>query len=194
MSIFGLDLDEVSAKYRLGFKADIMRQKQLTLTDEEIELFFSKEDDSYDFASWKYITDYASFKKLHSEAVEYGIYRTLEAMEDVSKYTWMLSEEGHHIRVITSRFVKGGQHEKVVTDTAYWLNKVDIPYKDIIFTARKTDIFADVYIDDSPSNIISFQKAQRPYIIFDTAYNRDLEGLRVFNWKETYDILTTYPV
>lgn len=187
--ILGLDLDGTTCKYSPALAATIIEQEKLTLSDEEYALLFP-EPDTYNFTNWKYIVDFATFKRYHTTAVDLGIYQTLELLDGADEALWKLSEAGHHIRVITSRFVKGGQHARVVSDTAQWLDKNNIPYRDIMFTARKTDIYADLYLDDSPENIISFQKANRPFVIFDALYNRDLEGPRVTNWFEAYDTIT----
>lgn len=186
--IIGLDLDGTTVKYNAALADHIIKQLGLVLTPEERALAFP-DPDTYNFTNWKYVPDFAAFKKFHTQAVEDGIYRDLQLIEGADEFLWKLSEAGHHIRVITSRFVKGGQHQKVVTDTSYSLENLHIPYKDLMFTARKTDIFADVYVDDSPDNILSFQRANRPYIIFDQVYNRDLEGPRVTNWADAYKLI-----
>lgn len=185
MSIIGLDLDGTATAYNRGIACSIAREHGIEIDSPEFVQHFPAEH-PYNFDNWTHITDFSVFKDYHARAVENGIYRDLEVFKGAEEALWKLSEEGHHIRVITSRFVKGGQHAKVVADTAYWLDKNNIPYKDIMFTARKTDVFADVYIDDAPSNLFSFQKADRPYIIFDAFYNRDIEGPRVDNWDDAY--------
>jgi len=193
MAIFGLDCDGTIATYSRSYANHIIRQLGLKLTPEEALLRFP-DPDTYSFTNWQDIVDFNTFKQYHVDAVNHGIYRELELFTGAAEALNALSDEGHHIRVITSRFVKGGQHQIVVSDTAWWLDDKKIPYKDIIFTARKTDIFADVYIDDSPENILTFQKAGRPYIIFDALYNRHLEGPRVDNWEDAYKLLAAYPV
>jgi len=193
MAIIGLDLDGTTVIYNHAIARHIIRILGLNLTEDEFLARFPNPD-TYNFTNWSDIDSFETFKKFHVDAVNNGIYRELEMFDGASAALNKLSAAGHHIRVITSRFVKGGQHAIVVADTAWSLDKNKIPYKDIMFTARKTDVFADVYIDDSPENIIAFQKADRPYIIFDALYNRHLEGPRVDNWEDCYDLLSQYPV
>lgn len=72
-----------------------------------------------------------------------------------------------------------------------------VPYSDIVFSALKQEMFADVYIDDSPSNIFNLSKSTNARVlIFNTAYNKvhstygelDQYGERVYGWSpETLD-------
>lgn len=68
-----------------------------------------------------------------------------------------------------------------------------VPYSDIVFSGLKQEMFADVYIDDSPSNIFKLNQAtESRVLIFNTAYNKthdtygdlDQYGERVYGWDE----------
>ena len=64
-----------------------------------------------------------------------------------------------------------------------------IPQNKYIFTSNKAIIDFDIRIDDRPSNLIGGETK----IMFDQWHNRgeieDKSIIRVFSWKETYDIL-----
>jgi 5'(3')-deoxyribonucleotidase len=158
--------------------------KQLGVTDMEAHRLAYADPISYGMDNWPGFPD--AFRGFHTKAVEERIYRDMPIFPQASEYLWKLSDEGHHIRIITSRFVKHGQNHRVVTDTGISLDNSDIPYRDIMFTALKVDIFADVYIDDSPKNIELLKAAGRQVIIYDAPYNRDFEGRRAHNWPEVY--------
>ena len=180
--IIGLDLDGVSAEYIDGLRQSIARERGYT--PEQVAEFLPPVTD-YGFSNWDNLGE--DFVKFHTDAVERGLYAGIPSIQGASETLWKLSDEGHHIRVITKRFVKNGQHGKVVADTAAWLDAVNIPYRDLAFLGKKTDLYADIYIDDAPSNITAFQEAGANYIIFDAPYNQGLPGWRVQNWEEVYD-------
>lgn len=180
--IIGLDLDGVSAEYIDGLRQSIAQARGYT--PEQVAEFLPEVTD-YGFSNWNNLGE--DFVTFHTEAVSRGLYAGLPSIKGASETLWKLSDEGHHIRVITKRFVKNGQHGKVVADTAAWLDAVNIPYRDLAFLSKKTDLYADVYIDDAPSNITAFQEAGANYIIFDAPYNQGMSGWRVHSWDDVYD-------
>jgi 5'(3')-deoxyribonucleotidase len=182
--IIGLDLDAPTAEYYQGFRNFIALEEKIG-TEAALERYPGPT--TYEMTTWPGFPE--RFKDLHERAVAEGLYTKLEVIDGASEKLWKLSDEGHHIRVITSRFVVNRQHAKVITDTAVWLDDKNIPYRDICFVKTKGDIFADVYIDDAPENIITFQNLGRQVIIYDTPYNQDLEGLRAYNWDDVYEII-----
>lgn len=182
--IIGLDLDGVTAEYVNGLRTFVAQRRGFS--PDEVSLYLPEVTD-YGFSNWIGLGE--DFVTYHTTAVDDGLYAGLPVMGGASDVLWRLSDEGHHIRVITKRFVKNGQHGKVVADTAAWLDMVNVPYRDLAFLAKKTDLHADVYIDDAPSNITLFQKEYKDYIIFDAPYNRDLTGDRASDWNEVYDLI-----
>lgn len=181
--IIASDLDECGVQYYNGLRDSLA--EELHLTSEEALLKYP-EPLTYGMDSWDFPVD---FKTTHSQAVEKGLYKNLKPIQGASERLWQLSNEGHHIIVVTSRFVVHGQHAKVLTQTGEWLDEHKIPYRDIMFVKNKTTVFADVYIDDAPENILGLQALGRKVIIFDKLYNRDIEGLRATNWDEVYQII-----
>lgn len=183
--IIGVDLDGVSGDYCEALRTFVGEAKNIPV--EERSTVFPEPVD-YNFTNWPYVSE--DFVKFHSEAVALGLYREMKMIPKASDTLWQLDADGHHLRVITSRFVKHGQNYRVVANTAEWLDKNDIPYRDIMFVRDKVDVYADVYIDDSPENIINLRNAGREVIIFEASYNRDLPGRRAKNWDEVYAHIT----
>lgn len=193
MSItIGVDIDEVLANYLDGLRRHINSKFALNLSEEELNENFPLTV-SYDFKEWKIIHgNRETFIQIHSEGVDEGLYSALTMVPDAKKYVNQLKDDGHHIRIITSRFVKKWQNSTVVTQTADWLDSQGIKYDDIIFTDAKTDIKADIYIDDSPKNILAFQENNLEYVIFNMGYNSALAGDRVYSWEEAYTYITKF--
>lgn len=182
--IIGVDLDGVTGKY-----VEVLRtfvSNQLGIPEAERMTMFPEPID-YNFTNWPHVSN--DFVKFHSEAVAAGLYKDMDVMDGASETLWRLNGEGDHLRVITSRFVKHGQNYKVVANTAEWLDKNDIPYRDIMFVHEKVDVYADVYIDDSPSNILKFDAAGRTVIIFDAPYNQGMAGMRAYTWDDVYEFI-----
>lgn len=181
-TIIGIDIDGVLADYVYGLR---------TFVSEKLGVPRSQlpEPTDYHFSNWG--EDFTkNFRNYHAEAVNKGLYLALDSTAFASQVVSILNDEEYHIRIITSRFVKPGQHATVVKDTALWLDNNGIPYRDIMFTSRKTDVYADLYIDDAPSNIEEFQKAGKNALIFNTSYNQEVTGYpRVNNWLEVKDYI-----
>lgn len=186
--IIGVDLDGVTAKYHNGLRLFIAQNEGITY--EEALVLYPKDPDTYNLHAW--INFPHAFVDSHANAVEQGLYTALRMIEGANDTLWKLSDEGHHIRIITSRFVKNRQHHTVITQTSQWLEDHDIPFKDLMFVANKTDVYADVYIDDAPYNLEAFQQAGKDYIIFDTSYNQEIEGVRAKDWEEVYSHIQVF--
>lgn len=184
--IIGGDLDNTMCAYTTGLSDFIA--EDLGVTDMAAHALAYGPPVDYSMSNWPGFP--TAFTDFHTRAVEAGLYLKLKVFEGASEKLWKLSDSGLvDIRIITSRFVKNGQNSTVVRDTGIWLDANKIPYRDIMFTATKVDIFADVYIDDSPSNITKLRAAGRKVIVFDAPYNQDFDGLRVKNWEEAHVML-----
>lgn len=182
--ILGIDIDGTVGGY-INCLREYMAAK-FDIPEDQMWDFFPEPID-YNFTNWKHVD--TDFKNLHSEAVSKGMYEDMKVFPQASQKLWQLNNEDYHLRVMTSRFVKHGQNFEVVNATGKWLDKHDIPYRDLMFVHEKTDVFVDVLIDDSPYNILGFQKRGRPVIIFDAPYNQDLEGPRAHNWEQAYALI-----
>lgn len=185
--IIGLDLDNVTGDYTSGLRNKLAEFMEIP-EKEILESFPDPED--YNFSTWNGISD--DFALYHARAVTLGVYRDMEVFPEASKSLWELSDAGHHIRVVTSRFVKPGQHAMVISHTALWLDKNDIPYRDIMFVKDKTDVYADIFIDDSPENILALKDTGANVVIFDQPYNRHLTGDRVYDWVGALEYLKNF--
>lgn len=185
--IIGVDLDGVCGKYYDALRRHV--GKINNIPEDQIEDIYP-DPTSYDMTEWPDFEH--NFVKYHADAVENGLFTQMQPIEGASAHLWMLNEEGFHLRIITSRFVKHGQNAQVISDTAFWLDRNDIPYRDIMFVKDKPDVYADVYIDDSPENIIRLEETGRKVIIFDAPYNRMLTGYRAMNWREVYSLIKQF--
>jgi 5'-nucleotidase len=184
--VIGVDLDGVCANYYDALRNHVAAKNGIP-ADQITELY--PDPTSYDMVEWPDFEH--NFVKYHSDAVSSGIFKSMTAIPGASYTLWKLNEEGYHLRIITSRFVKHGQNGQVVSDTAFWLDQNDIPYRDIMFVKDKADVYADIYIDDSPENILKLRETGRNAIVFNASYNQMLESPRANDWDEVYQIISS---
>ena len=175
--VLGVDLDGVCAEYETAFRGCVARQ----LGRDEASLPQQTVFDAY--AAWGLSFD--AFEAAHRRAVvEDRIFRRMPPLPFVSQALWELSEAGVWIRVITHRLLFSGTHEVTAADTAWWLDAHDIPYRDLCFIGEKPLVGADLYVEDSPDNIVALRAAGKATIVFDQPYNRELPGPRAHSWHE----------
>jgi 5'-nucleotidase len=175
--VLGVDLDGVCADYEGAFRQSVARQ----FGRDESDLPPQTVMDAY--SQWG--LTFEEFERAHRRAVlEDRMFRHMEPMEGVSEALWELSDLGVWIRIITHRLIFNWAHEVSAADTAAWLDLHRIPYRDLCFIGDKPNVGADMYIDDSPRNIVDLRLAGKTAIVFDQAYNRDLPGPRVSAWSE----------
>jgi 5'(3')-deoxyribonucleotidase len=183
--IIAIALDNVITTYTQTFQ-EYMAQL-LNIDEGDIEKYLPS-DTSPDFSNWiKVNTDLYGHQV---QAVSKGMLKTMGKANNVSEVLWKLNDENHHIRIVTSRFMKHGQNHKVVAHTAEWLDRNDIPYRDLLFIKNRTDVKADLYIEALPKNIIKFQELKQNQIVYTQPYNKDIKvPLRVNNWNEIYNLI-----
>lgn len=179
--VLGVDLDGVCADYEGAFRSSVARQLSRDAGDLPAQTVM----DAY--SQWG--LSFEEFEEAHRRAVlEDRMFRHMEPLPGVSEALWELSDLGVWIRIITHRLIFNWAHETSAADTAAWLDAHKIPYRDLCFIGDKPNVGADIYIDDSPGNIISLRDAGKTAIVFDQPYNRDLPAPRATSWA---DVVTT---
>jgi 5'-nucleotidase len=160
-----MDLDGVQVNYEEGLRDFLMAKTGRPRSD------FPKLTDYSAIKSGWPIKDREDFIALHAEAVDNGLYTKLNAIPGMPEMVQRLARDGYIIHVITSRFVRSGQHAEVVRQTAISLDKINMPYHEMTFTSRKKEVEADVYLDDAPENIDSLRGVDKNVIVYSQNYN-----------------------
>jgi 5'-nucleotidase len=175
--VLGVDLDGVCAGYEDAFRRSVARP----LDRDPAELPVQRVLDQ--FSEWGLRPE--DFERLHRTAVaEDRMFRTMQPMPGVSEALWELSDLGVWIRIITHRLCVNWAHETTAADTAAWLEEQRIPYRDLCFIGAKPDVGADIYVEDSPTNILALREGGSTTIVFDQPYNRELPGPRAHDWAQ----------
>jgi len=188
--VLGVDLDGVCADYTKAFRTYVAKQ----LGRDEAE-FGPQHSWRIEECGWG-VRDREHFVALHRAAVEEErMFANMPEIEGASDALWKLSDLGVYIRIITHRLVLNWGHQTAVSDTVSWLQapradgRPRIPYRDVCFCAKKTEVGADLYIDDAPHNIASLRKTRNDTICFDAPYNREVPGVRAQTWSEIVAIV-----
>lgn len=112
---------------------------------------------------------------------------TMEPIAGAVESLWRLSDAGVWIRIVTHRLYVNWSHATVVADTVAWLDRVQIPYRDICFLGAKPDVACDCYIDDAPHNVKALRAGGNKVICFGQPYNTDIAQPRMDSWDEVED-------
>jgi 5'(3')-deoxyribonucleotidase len=108
------------------------------------------------------------------------------------KYLRKLSDEGYHIRIITHRLFLHYSHASAVEQTISWLDGHGIPYWDLCFMKEKSEVGADIYVEDTPDNIEQLRKKGLYTICFANSTNKAISEPRASSWKEVYDLVHSF--
>jgi 5'(3')-deoxyribonucleotidase len=177
--VLGVDLDGVCADFYRGIKPLVaewqnVSQKKLTRIV------------TFELAEWGIPTSPGGYNDFHKFALtQRNLFKTLKPMPGCPQSLRRLSKEGVRIRIITNRLFIRYFHVLAITQTIEWLDFHGIPYWDLCFMGEKDKVGADVYVEDSATNIQKLRKLGREVIIFANSTNRHLKDKspRVSSWQ-----------
>src|SRR5882724_8837868 len=123
--ILGVDVDDVIMNYTAGLRRFVAESKNIP--EDSIP-----DPDSWNFSNWPF-SDRDDFLKYHTGAVDAGMFETAPVMPGASEVLWRLNDLGIYIRIVTACFVGKGRHALAGSSRFLWLDKENIPFKDICF-------------------------------------------------------------
>ena len=119
-------------------------------------------------------------------------------LRDFAKEVIDKLKEKNEIYIVTARNEKGLPPELYGTMremTQKWINENNIKYDKLIFEKDKLAVCMendiDLFIEDSPEKIYAIS-SKIPTIVFDAAYNREVEGkniTRAYSWYDVFNII-----
>jgi beta-phosphoglucomutase-like phosphatase (HAD superfamily) len=181
-AIIGVDLDGVCADF-YGKMREIAAE-WFERSPDELPMGVS-----YGMEEWG-IGDEEQYQSLHRFAVtQRALFETMPIIPGARKYLRLLSDEGARIRIITHRLFIHHFHREAVSQTVDWLDKHAIPYWDLCFMKDKTEVGADVYVEDTPVNILALRAKGLYTICFVNSTNSDIEPPRASSWSEVYELI-----
>lgn len=176
--MLGVDLDGVCADFAKGLRpiaAAWLGVGEETLSDTP----------SLHYPEWN-LDEAGGFGALYRYAVtRRDLFRKLPPVEGASlalRRLW--AQKRIRIRIITYRLYFEFFHALATTQTIEWLDQHDFPYWDLCFMRDKHEVGANLYIEDSVSNVKALRKANKEVIVFATSQNTELGDERAHDWRE----------
>lgn len=181
--VFGVDLDGTAADFYGGLRPIAAEWLDVPIED-------LPEEVSWGLPEWSVATAPGGYEALHRFAVtQRALFKKLKPMPGAPMALRRLSREGIRIRVITHRLFIKYFHATAVQQTIEWLDNYDIPYWDICFMADKAAVGADLYIEDSPTNIELLRADGHSTIVYSNSTNRNVPGPLAKSWNEVGDMV-----
>lgn len=184
--VLGVDLDGVCADFY-----GAMRLVAAEWTSKDVEEL--PEEVQYGLAAWGISSD-EEYKDLHRFAVtQRQLFQKVEPMPGAASTLRRLSEKGVRIRIITHRLIIEHVHQLSVAQTVAWLDDHAVPYWDLCFMKDKGAVEADLYLEDSPSNVEALRNAGKDVIVYTNSTNRHLAsppGGRADDWVTVEALVT----
>ncbi len=177
--VLGVDLDGVCADFYGGLRniaAEWLRVPLESLTDQP----------QHGLPEWHVPEAPGGYTALHRFAVtQRNLFKELTPLEGAPQALRRLAhKERVRIRIITHRLFIPYFHATAVQQTIDWLDKYDIPYWDLCLMKDKAAVGADLYLEDTPSNIEKLQAKQLDVVIFSNSTNRGVHGTRAESWDD----------
>jgi len=134
---------------------------------------------TYGLPEWKLDQAPGGYDALHRFAVtQRQLFKVLKPIPGAPAALRRLSSSGVRIRIITHRLFIKYFHQIAVSQTIEWLDHHDIPYWDLCFMKDKAAVGADLYIEDSPSNVEKLRADGHETIVFSNSTNLTLPSPR----------------
>jgi 5'(3')-deoxyribonucleotidase len=176
--VLGVDLDGVCADFAKGLRP--IAAEWLGVGEETLS-----QSPSPDYPEWN-LDEAGGFNVLYRYAVtRRDLFRKLPPVEGASlglRRLW--AQKRIRIRIITYRLYFEFFHALASTQTIEWLDQHDFPYWDLCFMRDKHEVGANLYIEDSVSNVRALREANKEVIVFGTSQNTELGDDRAQNWRE----------
>ena len=184
--VFGVDLDGTVADFYGG-----LRPVAAEWLGKEVEELAAEV--SWGLPEWGVDVAPGGYLDLHKFAVtQRNLFRNLTPFTGAPTVLRKLSKSGIRIRIITHRLFIKYFHQTAVQQTVEWLDHHGIPYWDLCFMSDKGAVGADLYIEDSPENVVKLRGDHHPTIVFSNSTNRHLAGPRANTWDDVEELVRTF--
>ena len=163
--VLGVDLDGVCADFMAGLRP--IAAEWLNVPVDNLT-----EAPSYNAPEWG-LDGAGGFNDLYEYAVtRRDLFANLPPVPNASLVLRRLwTSKKPRIRIITHRLYFEGYHRAAINQTVHWLDRWAFPYWDICFMKRKDAVEADVYVEDSESNIKDLRAKNKYTIAFMNSTN-----------------------
>ena len=180
--ILAVDLDGVCADF-------YGRMREIAAEWFEVRVEDLTADVSYGLPEWG-VKDMEQYLSIHRFAViQRDLFRTSPMIPGARRVLRVLSDEGVRIRIVTHRLFIHYFHALAGAQTVEWLDQNGIPYWDLCFMKEKEQVGADVYVDDTPSNVTRLRGKGFYTICFANSTNKAIAEPRAQSWDHVYTLV-----
>ncbi|OLF18919.1 5' nucleotidase, NT5C type [Actinophytocola xanthii] len=182
--VLGVDLDGVCADFYAKMREVFADWRGVDIGELSAEV-------TYGLPEWGTLP--GEYDRVHRFAVtQRDLFLSMTPIVGSAQSIRRLGTEGVRIRIITHRLFIRHFHQTAVAQTVKWLDQHAVPYWDLCFMRDKSLVDADIYIEDTESNIQSLEAANKTVIAYTNSTNRRMNPpplLRANNWSEAEDIV-----
>lgn len=183
--ILAVDLDGVCADF-------YGRMREVTAEWFEKDVDSLTPDVSYGLPEWG-VESEQQYLSIHRFAVtQRELFKSSPMIPGARKVLRELSGAGARIRIVTHRLFIHYFHGLAVLQTVEWLDRNGIPYWDLCFMKDKEQVGADIYVDDSPSNVARLRQAGYYTICFANSTNKGVETPRAASWEDVKELVFSW--
>jgi 5'(3')-deoxyribonucleotidase len=184
--VLGIDLDGVCADFYEGLRevaAEWLGVPLDTLT----------RDVSYGLPEWR-LDRCGDYDDLHRFAVtRRDLFRKLNPIHGAPATMRRLAHLLElRVRIITHRLFIPYFHKEAISQTVEWLDQHGIPYWDLCFMRDKAAVGADLYLEDSPTNVAKLRADKHDTIVFSNSTNRQVDDPRANSWDDVEALVARY--
>lgn len=176
--VLGVDLDGVVADFYTGLRPIAAEWLGVDAASLPLQV-------TWNLSEWGVPEAPGGYDALHRFAVtQRNLFRELKPIPGAPAALRRLSKAHVRIRIITHRLCIEYSHQQAVRQTVEWLDHYDVPYWDLCFMRDKAAVGADLYVEDSPTNVKTLRDDGHPAIVFTNSTNLELGPPRADNWSE----------
>jgi 5'(3')-deoxyribonucleotidase len=180
--VLGIDLDGVCADFYEQMRvvaAEWFERPVESLTKEV----------TYGLKEWG-VENSEQYQSLHRFAVtEREFFRKVPMIPGTRRILRKLSDENYRVRIITHRLFIEYFHEIAVRQTIEWLDYHGIPYWDLCFMKEKDQVGADIYVEDTVTNIEQLRENGHYTICLANTTNKGVADPRAKDWDDVYQMI-----
>jgi 5'(3')-deoxyribonucleotidase len=176
--VLGVDLDGVVADFYGGLRPIAAEWMGVPLKKLPTNV-------QWNLPEWGIPSAPGGYNALHRFAVtQRNLFREMKPIPGAPAVLRRLDKAHIQIRIITHRLCIEYSHQQTVRQTVEWLDYHDIRYWDLCFMKNKAAVGANLYVEDSPSNVKALREDGHETIVFTNSTNRTLPAPRANNWLQ----------
>jgi hypothetical protein len=187
--VIGLDLDGVCADF-------YSKMREIAAEWLEVDIGTLTTEVEYGLREWG-IDPNEDYDRLHRFAVtQRNLFLEMDPIPGAARAIRNLGLEGARIRIITHRLFIRHFHEIAVQQTTQWLDRNGFRYWDLCFMRDKEAVFANIYVDDTPSKVSELiannSEEKFKVLVFTDSTNAKLDfqgATRVDDWGQAEEVI-----